>query len=355
MASEYGKRIRVSVFGESHGPAVGAVISGLPAGEDIDANLLRAFMARRQGGKSGISTARREEDEPRILSGVRDGHTTGSPLALTIENACQRSADYADLAGKPRPGHADYTASVRYRGFQDPRGGGHFSGRLTAPLCAAGGICLQLLSRRGVRIYAHACRIAGIDDTPFDPLGGDYGFIAERAFPTIDESAGERMIAAIGEAAADQDSAGGVVECMADGVPAGVGDPIFDGVENALAGAMFALGGVRGIEFGEGFRAADLRGSQHNDGFFLDAQKQVRTRTNRHAGILGGITSGMPILFRVAFKPTASIGKAQRTVNLHTLQETEIKVGGRHDPCIVPRAVPCVEAVTALVLADYLL
>lgn len=354
MSSEFGNRLKVSVFGQSHGAAVGVVVDGFPAGEAVDLSKLNTFMQRRRGGQNALSTPRAEADVPRFLSGLENASTTGAPLCAVLDNADAHSADYAALANKPRPGHADYTAFVKWDGQADMRGGGHFSGRLTAPLCAAGGIAKQLLERRGVFIGAHIKAIAGIEDKPFPlmPTKELFEAIAAKPLPVLDDAAGEGMRQAILAAAAEQDSVGGVIECAAIGLPAGLGAPMFDGVENRLSAALFGIPAVKGVEFGEGFAAAALRGSQNNDAFRVDEQGCIVTATNHCGGILGGITNAMPVVFRAAFKPTPSIGKPQQTVDLAANQNTELVIQGRHDPCIVPRAVPVVEAVAALVLLD---
>ena len=294
---------------------------------------------------------------PEILCGLAEGRTCGAPLAAVIRNTNTRSKDYSELRDKPRPAHADYTAQVKYRGFQDVAGGGHFSGRLTAPLCVAGGVCLQILERRGIQIAAHIRSVAQVEDRPFDSLGElpeTLEAVRAAPFPVLDQQAGEAMRAAIHRAREAGDSVGGVVECIAQGVPVGLGSPMFQGLESQLAAALFAIPAVKGVEFGAGFEAARMRGSEHNDPFVMEGGA-VRTRTNHAGGILGGISDGMPILFRAAFKPTPSIAQTQRTVRLSTESETELQITGRHDPCIVPRAVPVVEAVAALVLLDALL
>lgn len=282
--------------------------------------------------------------------------TCGAPLAALIENTNTRSQDYAQLRDKPRPGHADFTAQVKYGGFQDVAGGGHFSGRLTAPLCIAGGICLQILKRRRIEVAAHIASIAGEADRPFDPMGESVETLdaLKRApFPVMDEKAGERMRKVILQAKEEGDSVGGIVECLVTGVPAGLGEPMFGGMENRLAAALFGIPAVKGVEFGAGFGVATMRGSENNDPFTVKDRKLV-TETNHAGGILGGITNGMPLVFRLAVKPTPSIAKQQQTVSLSKKQVEELVVTGRHDPCIVPRAVPVVEAVTALVLTDLL-
>ena len=356
MASYLGEHIHVSVFGQSHSPAIGVVVDGLPSGEKVDMEELGRFLKRRAPGQSPTSTPRKEADLPHFVSGLVDDVTCGAPLAALIENTNTRSQDYAQLRDKPRPGHADFTAQVKYGGFQDVAGGGHFSGRLTAPLCIAGGICLQILKRRGIEVAAHIASIAGQADRPFDPMGESTETLEalKRApFPVLDEKAGELMRKAIFEAKEDRDSVGGVVECLVTGVPAGLGDPMFGGMENRLAAALFGIPAVKGVEFGEGFGVAKLRGSQNNDPFTVKDGKVV-TETNHAGGILGGITNGMPLVFRLAVKPTPSISKPQQTVSLSENREEELVITGRHDPCIVPRAVPVVEAVTALVLSDLL-
>ena len=356
MSSDFGNALRVSVFGQSHGRAVGVVVDGLPAGEEIDLEALQRFLDRRRPGDGPLSTARKETDIPEFLSGLEEGRTCGAPLCAVIRNADQRSRDYGELADKPRPGHADYTAWAKWGGRADMRGGGHFSGRLTAPLCVAGGIAKQILARRGVFVGAHLAAAAGVPDRPFPlyPTAALFEELAARPFPVLDEKAGERMRAAILAAKNDLDSVGGVVECAAVGLPAGLGDPMFGGVENRLAAALFGVPAVKGLEFGEGFRAAGLRGSENNDAFAVE-DGTVRTKTNRAGGILGGITTGMPIVLRAAFKPTPSIGREQETVSLSRMESAELTIRGRHDPCVAHRAVPVVEAVTAAVLLDMLL
>ena len=356
MASYLGEHIHVSVFGQSHSPAIGVVVDGLPAGERVDMEELGRFLKRRAPGQNATSTPRKEADLPQFLSGLVDDVTCGAPLAALIENTNTRSQDYAQLRDKPRPGHADFTAQVKYGGFQDVAGGGHFSGRLTAPLCIAGGICLQILKRRGIEVAAHIASIAGEADRPFDPMGESVETLdaLKRApFPVLDEKAGERMRKVILQAKEEGDSVGGVIECLVTGVPAGLGEPMFGGMENRLAAALFGIPAVKGVEFGAGFGVATMRGSENNDPFTVKDGKLV-TETNHAGGILGGITNGMPLVFRLAFKPTPSIAKQQQTVSLSKKQVEELVVTGRHDPCIVPRAVPVVEAVTALVLTDLL-
>ena len=354
MGSGFGQDVKVSVFGQSHSEAIGVVVDGLPPGHRIDFDKLRSFMGRRAPGRGVFSTTRREEDLPEFLSGLNDGVTCGAPLCALIRNLDMRPHDYDDIRDMPRPGHADYTAHVKYGGHNDVRGGGHFSGRLTAPLCIAGGICMQILEREGIDIGAHIASVADICDVPFEPAKVGRDVISEvkrKGFPVVSDESGKRMIEAIGDARQNGDSLGGVIECAALDVPAGLGDPIFDGVENRIAGIVFGIPAVRGIEFGNGFGAARLRGSDNNDAFYMDGDA-VRTRTNNHGGVLGGISSGMPVIFRVAIKPTPSIALEQDSVSLSRGGDVKMKISGRHDPCIVPRAVPCVEAAAAVAILD---
>lgn len=356
MSSEFGNKLRVSIFGQSHGEAIGCVVNGFPAGEEIDFEKLTAFMERRRGGKKH-STARAEADKPEFLSGVTDEKTCAAPLCAIIRNEDKRSKDYSALENTPRPGHADLTAYFKWGKNVDMRGGGHFSGRLTAPICIAGGIAKQILERKGVFIGAHILEIAGVKDEklPLFPEKALFDEIAEKAIPVIDDQAGDGMLKRIEKARTALDSVGGIVECAITGVPEGLGDPMFDGVENRLAKAIFAIPAVKGVEFGEGFEASYLLGSQNNDAFYFDEKGKILSETNHAGGILGGITTGMPITLRAALKPTPSIAQKQKTVNLKTRENTEIEISGRHDPCVVIRAVPVVEAVCALVILDMLL
>jgi chorismate synthase len=350
MSSDFGRLLRVGVFGQSHSAAIGAVIDGLPAGEPIDMDAVRAFMKRRAPGSAAHTTRRKEPDEPRVLSGLVDGTTCGAPLAALIENTNARPSDYAELKDTPRPGHADYTARMKYGDAVDLSGGGHFSGRITAPICFAGAVAMQVLSRRGISVHAHIAEIAGIADA----ARGDLSQVAQKEFPVLDDGAGVLMREAIERARLEGDSVGGMVSCVAEGLPAGLGEPMLGGVESVLARLLFAIPAVRGVEFGAGFAATRMRGSAHNDAFILE-DGRIRTASNRHGGVLGGITTGMPLMLRVAFKPTASISKPQRTVHLGEMRQAQISVGGRHDPCVVPRAVPVVEAMVALGILDMLL
>ena len=356
MSSEFGKNLRVSVFGQSHGAAIGVAVDGLPAGESVNMDELARFMTRRRPGRDALSTPRQESDLPTFLSGIQDGVTCGAPLCAVIENQDQRSGDYAALTDTPRPGHADYTAWVKWGGRADMRGGGHFSGRLTAPLCVIGGIAKQILARRGIFVGAHLLCVENESDLPFPsrPTQALFSETEAKPFPVLDDISGQRMKGAIMAAAQEGDSVGGVVECAAIGLPPGLGDPMFEGLENRLAAALFGIPAMKGLEFGAGFEASTLRGSVNNDPFCI-RNGRIETTRNRCGGILGGISNGMPITLRCAFKPTPSISKAQQTVRLSRMEETELVISGRHDPCIAHRAVPVVEAVTATVLLDLLL
>ena len=356
MSYDYGKNLGITLYGKSHAPCVGVTMEGLPAGEPIDMAELAAFMARRApGGK--LATARKEPDQPIVLSGIEDGVTNGSPIKAEILNTNVRSGDYDNLKNLPRPGHADYTARAKFGMDCDLRGGGQFSARLTAPLCFAGGVALQLLKRRGIEVGAHLLAVRSIKDIPFDPVDptAQLHTAAAKEFPTLDDEAAKAMTAEIEKARAEQDSVGGIVECAVTGLPVGLGDALFGGLECRMAPMLWAIPAVKGLEFGAGFGAAGLFGSQNNDPFFYDQNGCVKTATNNHGGILGGITSGMPLIFRIAFKPTPSIAREQQTVNLATGQNDTLQIIGRHDPCVALRAVPCVEAAAALALLDVLM
>ena len=359
MASVFGNVIHLSIFGQSHSPAIGCSLDGLPAGIELDLDALQRFLDRRAPGRSDTATMRREADAPEFIAGVTDGRTDGAPLAAIIRNADTRSGDYAGLRRVPRPGHADFPARIKYRNMHDVAGGGHFSGRLTAPLCVAGGIALQALEGCGVRVAAHIANLGpeGIPDEPLNPMEADPGqlaAIASNELPCIDADAASRMREAILSARSELDSIGGVVECAAYGMPAGVGDPMFDGIENRIARIAFGIPAVKGVDFGAGFGAAYLTGSENNDAYRM-VGGAVRTETNRAGGILGGITTGAPVVWQMAVKPTPSIGRVQRSVDMDEGADTELTVRGRHDPCIVPRAVPVAEAACALALLDALL
>ena len=349
MGSYYGENLRLTIFGQSHSPAVGCTLEGIPAGHAIDVERLKAFMGRRASRGQVWATARQETDEPEFLGGLFAGSTCGAPLAIIIRNGNVRSRDYEQLKTVPRPGHADFTAAVKYGGAQDHAGGGHFSGRLTAPLCAAGGVCLQLLEEEDIRIIS---RIFSIEDVEDDgPLTSS---TAGKAFPTVSEERGAAMQERIALRRSQGDSSGGVVECAVLGLPAGLGDPMFGGMESRIASIIFGIPAVKGVEFGAGFGAARSTGSANNDPFTVE-DGRVRTVTNNAGGILGGITDGMPLTFRCAFKPTPSISLPQQSVDLERMTVTELTVDGRHDPCLVPRAVPVVEAAAAIAVYDALL
>lgn len=357
MSNTLGEKLKITVFGQSHSEAMGVVIDGLPAGFKPDVGAIERFMLRRAPGRDVFSTNRKEPDVPEIVSGLNaDGTACGAPLCALIRNTDARSSDYDELKRKPRPGHADLAAYIKYGGFNDIRGGGQFSGRLTAPLCFAGAVCMQLLETRGIKIAARAYRIAGISDAEIDlnSFPDELTSVSENSFPTVDGDAAKRMISAILAAKDDGDSVGGIIECRVSGFPAGKGGPTFDGIESVISRAVFSVPAVKGVEFGAGFGAAEMRGSRSNDPYILRDGKPVPA-TNNAGGILGGITTGAPIVFRCAVKPTPSIPAVQNTVDLVSGVETELSVKGRHDPCIVPRAVPVIEAVTAIVLADILL
>ncbi len=351
MSCSFGEKFKITIFGQSHSEAIGVVIDGIPAGIVLDTDKIDKFMARRAPGKNAYSTKRNEADKPEIVSGVVDGITCGAPLCAIIKNNDQHSKDYSKLRTLPRPSHSDFSAYMKHNGFNDIRGGGNFSGRMTAPMCFAGAVAMQILEQKGICIGAHIEKIAGICDARFNPVDTDLGVLDSKDFPVLDDSVKAEMLSKIEEARLDGDSVGGVIECAVTGVPVGIGEPMFDGVENVLSCAVFAVPAVKGIEFGNGFRCADLRGSQNNDEFIVTDGK-ITTKTNNHAGILGGLTSGMPIIFRVAIKPTPSIAKKQMTVNLKTSTPEELVIEGRHDPCIVPRAVPCIEAAAALAIIN---
>ena len=353
MSSSFGHNIKLQVFGQSHSEMLGVVIDGLPAGYAIDLQEVQTFLDRRRGGQNAYSTARAESDIPQIVSGLLDGVTCGAPLCALFENRDTRSKDYDELSTVPRPSHADYYADEKYFGAQDFRGGGHFSGRMTVALCFAGAICAQLLEKWDVHVGAHIEQIYNVLDEPFDSSHLSKDDLRFEGFPVNDAVVEEPMKQAMLDAASEGDSVGGIIECAAIGLPVGVGSPLFAGVENQLAQAIFAVPAVRGIEFGAGFDAAAMLGSEHNDAFCI-ARAAIAHKTNNAGGVVAGLTTGAPLIFRVAIKPTPSIAKEQDSVNLDSLQEVKLSITGRHDPCIVPRAVPVIEAVAAFVLADML-
>lgn len=352
MKNTFGTHITLTLFGESHGEAIGAVIDGLAPGILIDEDRIRRKLAlRRPSGN--ISTARKEADEFRIVSGVFNGHTTGTPLCLLIPNTDTHSKDYSAMRTLARPGHADYTAHLKYHGFADYRGGGHFSGRITAPLVAAGAIFSGLLEERGIVIGTHILRCAGIADAALPDDPSLLSALNEKPFATVSDDCGEKMREAIRRASEDGDSVGGVLETVAIGVPGGIGEPWFDSVESVLSHALFSIPAVKGVSFGDGFAMADLRGSEANDAFYTE-NGVIRTRTNHNGGINGGITNGMPLRFSVAVKPTPSIYLSQDTVDFEANENTTLTIEGRHDPAILHRARIVVDSVTAFVLCDLL-
>lgn len=354
MSSTYGEKIKISVFGESHGNGIGVVIDGLPAGVKIDMDSVLVQMSRRAPGKDKTATPRKESDLPKVLSGMLGDTLTGAPLCAVIENTNTRSGDYGNLLSCPRPGHSDYTAFVKYNSANDIRGGGHFSGRLTAPIVFAGSICRQILAQKGIKIAAHINSIGNVSDEPFNPVSIDDTLIDrlnKSSFALVDNSVEEKMRDEVEDARMSLDSIGGTIECAVTGIEAGIGEPMFDGVEGVIAKAVFGVPAIKGVEFGKGFELSKMRGSQSNDSFrYVDGK--VVTETNNCGGILGGITNGMPIIFRAAVKPTPSIAQKQKTVDLQKKENAELEVHGRHDPCIVPRAVPVIEAVTAIAIAN---
>ncbi len=348
MSSSFNGNIKFTIFGQSHSPAIGVTVEGLPAGFEPDMSELARFMQRRAPGRNEFSTPRSEADSPEFISGLFDGRLCGTPLTAIIKNTNTRSGDYSELKYKPRPGHADFTAGERYNNAQDYTGGGHFSGRLTAPLCIVGGLCLQLLKAEGISVITRIAELGGVSDK------GEICSTADKPFPVVDDECGEKMKAAILSAKENGDSIGGVIECAVLGCPAGIGDPMFGGMENRISTLVFGIPAVKGIEFGAGFGAARMLGSENNDPFAVE-NGNIITKTNNCGGILGGITTGMPIVFRAAVKPTPSIAIEQDTVDLRTMESTKLTVHGRHDPCIVPRAVPCIEAAAAIAVYDALL
>ena len=352
MKNVFGNAITVTLFGESHGEMIGAVLDGIAPGIAIDREYIERKLAmRRPSGK--ISTARIEGDKYSIVSGVYNGYTTGTPLTILIENTNTKSSDYCELMDKPRPGHADYTAVAKYHGYQDPRGGGHFSGRITASLVAIGAILSSALSKKGIEIGTHISSIGSIKDRGFMNLGEDIKALDSGIFPVLSEESAAEMTAFIESAASDGDSVGGILETAIIGMPAGVGEPWFDSVESRLSHIVFSVPGVKAIEFGDGFAMTNMRGSEANDAFLLDGGKVI-TKTNHNGGINGGITNGMPIIMRSAIKPTPSVFKEQETVNLKEMKNDTLTLRGRHDPCIVHRARAVIDAVAAIAIADML-
>ena len=349
MSSTYGENLKLTIFGQSHGAAIGMTLDGIPAGLKVDLDALQAFLNRRAPGQNDWSTPRKEEDRPEFLAGIVDGYTCGAPIAAVIYNRNTRSGDYDNLKDCPRPGHADYTAQIKYGGFQDAAGGGHFSGRLTAPLCIAGGMCKQWLEEMGIHIGAHIASIANAEDALFDPLAPQLDAVSVD-FPVLSPAAGEKMRAIIDTARKDGNSVGGSIECAITGLSAGLGEPMFGGVESRIAQIIYGIPAVKGLTFGN----TQPYGRENNDAFTMEDGK-VKTVTNHCGGILGGITNGMPLTFSVSVRPTPSIAQPQQTVNLKTGEITTLEIKGRHDPCIVPRAVPVVEAAAAIAIYDLIL
>ena len=353
MSSTYGENLKLSIFGQSHGPVIGMTLDGIPAGLPVDLDKLQEFLNRRAPGQNDWSTPRKEEDRPEFLAGLLDGYTCGAPIAAVIHNKNTRSGDYANLKDCPRPGHADYTAQVKYGGFQDAAGGGHFSGRLTAPLCIAGGLCKQWLEEMGIRFGSHISILAGHYDDHFDDVDPEIDPL-NTDFPVLIKDIGDAMQQAIADARKEGDSVGGEIECAIVGLPAGIGEPMFGGIESRMAQIIYGIPAVKYIEFGAGLRCSYDRGSELNDPFTVESGT-IKTLSNHAGGLQGGLTNGMPIIFRVGIKPTPSISKPQQTVNLKTGEITTIEIKGRHDPCIVPRAVPVIEAAAAIAIYDMIL
>ena len=357
MSGIWGKNVKISIFGESHGVAIGVTIDGLPAGIELDLDYINQEMQRRAPGKNSISTPRKEGDQFEILSGFFNGKTTGTPLCSIIRNSNQKSRDYDDIKSIMRPSHGDFPGHVKYDGHNDYRGGGHFSGRITAPLVFAGALAKHILENQGILVASHIKAIENVQAEKLDLTNIDREMvkgIKHKDFPVIDQAKGDQMIQAIHDARNDGDSVGGVIEGFVLDIDPGLGAPFFDSIESRLSHALFSIPGVKGIEFGLGFEISKLRGSQANDEYYIE-NDVIKTHSNNNGGVTGGITNGMPIVFRVAMKPTPSISKLQRTVDIASMENTEVEVHGRHDPCIVQRAVPVVEAACALTILDFFL
>ncbi|WP_300282476.1 chorismate synthase [Peptacetobacter sp.] len=371
MSSMWGKNIKISIFGESHGKEIGVVIDGIESGFEIDFDKIKKQMDRRKPGQNKLSTSRKEEDIPEIVSGFFEGKTTGTPLCAVIKNKDKKSVDYTQIKNNFRPGHADYTGFIKYKGYNDYRGGGHFSGRLTAPIVFAGAICRQILEKNGIKIVSHIKSIKDIDDDKFDYVNISDNTIQELSemnFPVINKCVESKMKKEILDARENLDSVGGKIECAVVGIDAGFGSPIFDTIESTISSMMFSIPAVKGIEFGSGFNVSSMYGSESNDELFIDDEYNIKSKTNNNGGVIGGITNGMPIVFTVAIKPTPSIAKKQNTINISKIREledninivsnreniknTEIEIKGRHDPCIVQRAVSVVENAVAIAILD---
>ena len=353
MSSTFGENLKLSIFGQSHGAAIGMTLDGIPAGLPVDFEKLQVFLNRRAPGQNDWSTPRKEEDRPEFLAGILDGYTCGAPIAAVIRNNNTKSKDYSNLYDIPRPGHADYTAQVKYGGFQDVAGGGHFSGRLTAPLCIAGGLCKQWLEEMGIRIGAHIVQIGLEKADRFNFLTPELDQIGT-TFPTLTQNDAAKFQSVIAKARLEGDSVGGRVECAITGLPAGIGEPMFGGVESRIAQIVYGIPAVKNIGFGLSDSFAIVPGSESNDAYTVEKGK-IQTLTNHCGGILGGITNGMPVIFDVTFKPTPSISKQQQSISLSQGEVVPLEVKGRHDPCIVPRAVPVVEAAAAIAIYDLIL
>lgn len=352
MKNTFGNNVTVTLFGESHGKAIGVVIDGLAPGMTVDTDFIAKQLSRRRPS-GAISTSRCEKDEFEIVSGVFESKTTGTPLCIMIPNKDTKSSDYESTRFLARPSHADFTANAKYHGFQDYRGGGHFSGRITAALVAAGAVVMPTLTEKGIMLATHVKKIAGVEDRDFCNLVDDINNLMNSEFPALDKGAEENMKSAIESAKMENDSVGGVLETIVVGMPTGAGEPWFDTVESTLSHILFSVPAVKGVEFGAGFAIADMKGSEANDEFCIE-DGTITTTTNNNGGVNGGITNGMPIVFRTAVKPTPTISKTQNTVNMQTLENAELSSKGRHDPCIVHRAAPVIDAVTALAVCDIL-
>ncbi len=358
MSGIWGDRFKLSIFGESHGSAIGITIDGLPSGLELDIDYINIEMARRAPARNELSTSRKEKDEFEILSGYFEARTTGTPLCAIIRNNDTKSRDYSSIKDKIRPGHADFTGNVKYKGYQDYRGGGHFSGRLTAPIVFAGAIAKQILAEKAISIGSHIRSVGNIEDRYFNPIDikeEELNRLKDQAFPVLDAEKGNQMKDEILRLKEDNDSVGGVIECSIINMPIGVGSPFFDSIESKLSGLLFSIPAVKAVEFGSGFKITKVSASKSNDQYFIDEDKNIKTYTNNNGGILGGISNGMPIIFRVGFKATPSIAKSQRTVDMVKNENIELEIKGRHDPCIVPRAIPVVEAVAAIAILDLML
>ncbi len=351
MSSNYGSKIKVQIFGQSHSPMLGVTIDGLPPDILIDMPAIEAFLKRRQGGQAAYTTPRKEEDNPQIISGLFKGKTCGAPLTALFANQNIRSEDYSQMLAIPRPSHADYVAYIKYLAANDYRGGGHFSGRMTLPICFAGAICKQILAAQGIIIESHIAAIGMVEDIAYDPLASLPLSYNHPQLAVYDEAMAKQMEDLLLNVAAKGDSIGGMIETRVLGLPIGIGEPIFNGLESEIAACAFAIPAIKGIEFGAGFKAATMYGSEHNDSYYYD-DGCIKTATNRAGGILGGISTGNPLIFKVAIKPTPSIGIEQKSVDLQAKQDAILAVKGRHDPCIVPRAVPCLEAITAIAIIN---